>query len=201
MNGIDKITEKIIGDALSEAQEIIARTEKEAAGIVSEREAKAAASANVLVAAAEAEAKESKLRIHGAADLERRKAILAAKQETIDRAFELSLERLESLPAEAYIEVVSRIAVNGVWTGSEEVVMSASDAKKQGKKMVESINRLLKEKGMTAGLTLSKSTRDIRGGLILKNGNIETNCTFEAVLAQMKPELLNEVAGILFGED
>lgn len=198
MNGIEKITEKIIGDARFEAVEIIARAENEAASMMSEYESNAAAAANAIVENARAASEESKLRIRGAADLERRKAVLSAKQEIIDKAFELSLERLVNLPADKYIKVISKIALQGVWTGSEEVVMSAEDGKKNGKKMLDAINRLLTEKGKRAELTLSKSTRDIHGGLILKNGNIETNCTFGAILSQIKPDLTNDVAGILF---
>lgn len=46
--------------------------------------------------------------------------------------------------------------------------------------------------------TLSEETREIAGGLILKDGNIEINCAFETQLRLLQERMAGEVAGILF---
>lgn len=47
-------------------------------------------------------------------------------------------------------------------------------------------------------LTLGDSRIDASGGFILKNGNIETNCTWEMLVRWIKDDLEAEVAKRLF---
>ena len=200
MNGIEKITEKIIGDARLESDDIAAKAGEEALAILDEMEKAAAERVNAIVEGARTSAEAVKLRAKGASDLEIRKAVLSTKQEMIDKAFSLALEKLLALKEEQYIAVISKIALSGVLTGTEEVVMSAAEGKKYGKKLVDEINQKLKADNRTASLSLSKESRDISGGLVLKNGDIETNCTFGAVLGQIRPEMTGSVAAGLFSE-
>ena len=46
--------------------------------------------------------------------------------------------------------------------------------------------------------TLAAETREMAGGLILKDGNIEINCAFETQLRLLQERMVGEVAGILF---
>ena len=50
----------------------------------------------------------------------------------------------------------------------------------------------------TAQLTLSQETREMAGGLTLRDGNVEVNCAFETQLRVLREEMAAEVAGILF---
>ena len=52
----------------------------------------------------------------------------------------------------------------------------------------------------TAMLTLSQETRDIRGGCILKNQNVEVNCAFETLVRLQRAETAGAVAKRLFPE-
>ena len=49
-----------------------------------------------------------------------------------------------------------------------------------------------------ASLTLSETTRTMRGGFILVDGPVETNCSFESLVRLQKDQLELEVADILF---
>lgn len=55
------------------------------------------------------------------------------------------------------------------------------------------------EAGKPAQLTLSAETRPIRGGVVLKNGLIETNCSLGTLVDGLRPELSGKVAARLFG--
>ena len=46
--------------------------------------------------------------------------------------------------------------------------------------------------------TLSPESREMAGGLILKDGNVEINCSFETQLRLLRESLAADVAGILF---
>ena len=47
-------------------------------------------------------------------------------------------------------------------------------------------------------LTLSEQTRPIKGGLILSDGDVEVNCTFETLVRLQRGEMDREVAKVLF---
>jgi len=50
----------------------------------------------------------------------------------------------------------------------------------------------------TAMLTLSQETREMAGGLMLRDGSVEVNCAFETQMRVLREEMAAEVAGILF---
>ena len=49
-------------------------------------------------------------------------------------------------------------------------------------------------------LTLSEQTRPIKGGLILQDSQVETNCSFEVLIHLQRNTLSAEVAQVLFKE-
>ena len=49
-------------------------------------------------------------------------------------------------------------------------------------------------------IKLSDETGNFAGGCIIKEGNIETNCTFEVLVKGMRDELEQEVSNVLFGQ-
>ena len=49
-----------------------------------------------------------------------------------------------------------------------------------------------------AHLTLSEQSRPIKGGLILADGDVEVNCTFETLVRLQKGALEQQVAQVLF---
>lgn len=50
----------------------------------------------------------------------------------------------------------------------------------------------------TAQLTLAQDTREMAGGLMLRDGNVEVNCAFETQLRVLREEMAAQVAEILF---
>ena len=62
-------------------------------------------------------------------------------------------------------------------------------------KVVTGANALIQG---TALLTLAEETREMAGGVILRDGSIEINCAFETQLRLLRDSMAGEVAGILF---
>ena len=54
----------------------------------------------------------------------------------------------------------------------------------------------LKAKEM--GLKVSEETRDIDGGFVVKNGDIEYNYSFKSIISVEREDILQLAAGILF---
>ena len=83
-------------------------------------------------------------------------------------------------------------------TGEEEVIFSEADRARVGAKTVKRANELLSASGKPGTLTLSDATRPMSGGLILKQGDIEVNCTVDTLLDLSRSELAARVAEVLF---
>ena len=50
----------------------------------------------------------------------------------------------------------------------------------------------------TAMLTLADETREMDGGVTLRDGNVEVNCAFETQLRVLRGSMAAEIAAILF---
>ena len=193
MNGIDKITQRIEADAQAEIDRVLADARDEAAKIAAKYKAQADAEAADLAAKNRKAAAEREERLAGTAQMEARKALLAAKQEMVEKAYALALEKLCAMPAEKYADVLAGLLAEACSSGNEEVIFSPEDQKKAGKAAVEKANKNGGKK-----LTLSKETRPIKGGFILRSGNVEVNCAFDTLVRLQKAETAGEVVRKLF---
>ena len=144
------------------------------------------------------EAEYIKLCAQLADQLERRQCLLAERQRCIDLAFEQAASQLRTLPQEQYVQVLAHIAAE-TGTGSEELIFCAEDRERVGQAVVEQANALLQKAGKAAKLTLSAETRPMRGGVVLKDGLVETNCSIGTMISGLRPALSGKVAACLFG--
>ena len=193
MNGIEKITQRITADAQAEIDRVLGAAKEEAAQITARMTAEAEAVAAELAAKNEKAAAEHEERLVSAAQMEARKVQLAAKQDMLEKAYERALEKLCAMPAEQYAAVLAELLVKASSTGSEAVIFSAEDREKVGKAAVEKANSVSGKK-----LVLSDETQPIKGGFILKDQNVEVNCTFETLVRLQKAETAGAVAKKLF---
>lgn len=193
MNGIEKITQRISADAQGEIDRVLGEARAEAEKITARYQAQADAEAADLDARNQKAAAEREERLAGTAQMEARKAALAARQEMVERAYELALQKLCSLPEEKYAAVLAGLLIQASSTGKEEVIFSDKDRRKVGKAAVEKANQDGGKK-----LTLSGETRSILGGFILRSENVEVNCAFDTLVRLQKAETAGEVVKKLF---
>ena len=193
MNGIEKITQRITAEAQAEIDRVLGAAKEEAAQITARMTAEADAVAAELAAKNEKSAAEHEERLVSAAQMEARKVQLAAKQEMLEKAYECALEKLCAMPAEQYTAVLAELMVKASSTGTESVIFSAEDREKVGKAAVEKANAVSGKQ-----LVLSDETQPIKGGFILKDQNVEVNCTFETLVRLQKAETAGAVAKKLF---
>ncbi|MEG0765597.1 MAG: V-type ATP synthase subunit E family protein [Pseudoflavonifractor sp.] len=228
MNGIEKITGQIDADAQAEIDAITAEAQARGDKYAADCAAKAAAEVAEILRRGEQNAAQREERLASVAGLEARKTILAAKQEMVTKAFDLALETLCALPDEEYIALLAALAVKAARTGREQVIFSQRDRNRVGKAVVTRANELLAQSvspklpdeltdtragallgkvvsgasALFAGtgmLTLAEGTRPMRGGIVLSDGEVETNCSFEVLVRLQKESLTGEVVKALFG--
>lgn len=198
MTGIENITGRIQADVQGEIDRIQADARAEAEKISASYAARADRECADLLSRGEAAAQEQARRLVSAAGMASRQMTLAAKQEMLDEAFALALDKLTQLPAEEYVPLLAKLAAGAAATGREEIILNPQDQAKLGAKVVEQANALLAAAGRTASLTLSRQTRPIRGGVLLSDGTVEVNCALETLVRLSRDQATGEVSQLLF---
>ena len=194
MKGTEKIIAHIQADAQAQVDAILAQAEQQCAEIRDGFEKQAAERYSERIRAgvkACQDEVDSRLRID---QMEARKSMLAVKQELVAQSFDQALKALCALPEEDYIAFLAKLAARASVTRDEEIILNSQDSAAIGAKVVEAANTRIGGGEMA----LSPETRDFAGGLILRRGNVEANCTAELLVELSKSELSNEIAGILF---
>ena len=196
MNGIEKISARILADAETEAAAIRAQAEEKAAQIRTDYDRRIESEQQRLTAEAQAEAEKQ---LAGAARMAARRQLLETKQSLVDAAFRQAEQQLLSLPEAEYIKLCAQLAAQASATGYEALIFCEADRKRVGQAVTEQANALLQKAGKPAELTLSAETRPMCGGVVLKDGLIETNCSIGTMVSGLRPALSGKVAACLFG--
>ena len=193
MNGLDKIIARMEADTRVECDALAANAAGNADAILRDYQAQADAVARDSAQRAETQAAEHLEHLNGSSQLVCRQRVLAAKQHLIDEAFARAAQALTALPQADYIDLLAALAAeNG--SGDEELLLSKTDRDAVGAAVVEAANA--KKPG--AAFRLSEETRDTGGGLVLRRGRVELNCSFTEKLRQLRQEESSAVAQLLF---
>jgi len=194
MNGTEKIIAHIRADAQSQSDAILAAANGQCEAIRRSCDAKAAEAYTSALRIGTRECAERADSMERMAQMEARKGILSMKQEMVSKCFDKAKELITALPEEQYVAFLAKLAANASVTGTEEIILNEKDAKTVGTRVVDAANAL--KEG--AQLTLSDSCGDFEGGLILRRGQIETNCTVELLLELCRGDMSVKLAGVLF---
>ena len=196
MNGLEKLTGQIDADVQKEIDAALVQARSQAQEIQSWYESQAQIKVEAIRRKGQQDAVFRQERLVDEAKMQARRDILATKQELIGRAFDLALEKLLELPEKEYVALLADLAVKASSTKKEAVIFSQKDRTRYGKTVVTQAN----EKLGGGHLTLSEQTRPIKGGLILQDSQVETNCSFEVLIHLQRNTLSAEVAQVLFKE-
>jgi len=129
---------------------------------------------------------------------EAKKKILALKQALLDEVFQQAKNRLLSLPEDAYVDLLAAYAAQAAKTGRERLLFSPRDRGLFGKRVTLAANDLLRAYGKEAALTMGTETPAIRGGVIVTDGQVDVNCSIEALVEAQRMALTGALAEILF---
>jgi V/A-type H+/Na+-transporting ATPase subunit E len=198
MSGADKLKEKILAEAGGQAEEMLSEARQKAADILAKGEANAAAKKATVLEQARAKADEQRRRAQTIAELDARKAILAAKESMIEDTFKQALSRLSAYDTNQYMELIFPMLLAASQTGTEELIVSPKDRERFTPEFMARANQALSQAGKQGNLVLSGETRDIQGGFILRAGDVEINNSFDSILRSERDQLEPEVASILF---
>ena len=192
MKGTEKIIAHIQADAKAQADAVIAAAEQKCAEVKAKYEEQASRLYSDKIrdgVKACQDQEDGALRI---SKMEARKSMLAVKQEMVEKSFALATEKIVALPEDRYVAFLAELAKRASGSGDEELILNKRDHDAIGEKLLKAVN------ADGAHMTLSDETRDIAGGLILRRGSIEANCSVELLVELCKGELSSRLADILF---
>ena len=193
MTGLEKMVSQILEEADASAAVMISDAEKKAAEILGEAGEKADKIRQQREEQSRAKVKSYEERTASAADMKKRTAVLAAKQELIGNVIADACDRVKNLDEEKYF---GSMAEKYLLPREGEICFSKKDLERMPAGFREEIKSLAQKKGGV--LEISGETRNIDGGFILVYGGIEENCSIDAMFAEKRDELLDQVRKILF---
>jgi len=198
MISAEKIRNKILEDAKSKALAIEEQAKLEAKEILADASKTAEAKSAQILKRAENDSAEVYRRLISIGGLEGRKEILRAKQEVVDNAFRLAMEKIISLPDAQYQELLETMIADAASNSTGEILISERDSSRINSNFADNINKQLKSAGKTGTLTLSKDRINASGGFVLRYGDMEVNSTLEILFETLRSQLESEVVKTLF---
>jgi V/A-type H+-transporting ATPase subunit E len=194
----EQVVEKILSQAQQEAQAIL----DQARSRIQQRRADLQGSRQNYAQQTEEKAKaagEDKLaRMLAAARMDLQKKRLAARVDLLNEVFEKARQKINALPEEAYLDLMSRLIMKAAQTGDEEVLVGAQETR-LNQKCIKQINQKLGP-GFKGNLRLSDEKADIDGGFILRRGKVRINASTGVLIDQMRQDLEIDLAAELFAE-
>ena len=194
MKGTEKIIAHIRSDAEAQAAAILSQAEQKCAEIRAEYDKQAKAAYTEKIRAGVKDCSDQVDSMGRIAQMEAKKSVLALKQSMVSKSFDLAQEKLVNMDRDEYVAFLARLAANASVTGDEEIVFNARDKKSVGRLVAATANGKLGG----ARLTVAEDTGDFAGGILLRRGNIEVNCTVELLVDLCRNEMSAELAEILF---
>ncbi len=220
LNGLEKITDKIIAEAQAKADKILADAQAECDRITAEYANRAEALKETLTDAAEREGMDLVSRAKATAQTSKRNLMLATRSDLIDEVFAGALDGTKKLATDNYTDLLVGLLsaamleqLNAEQTSKlydeedveepeqYEVLLNQRDRDRIGKALIEGAQKKLSGKAdadKLARLALSDHTVQIDGGLILRCGSVESNCSLSLLFAQLREELEGDVSRALF---
>jgi len=199
MSGAEKLKEKIVSEAGRLAEQVVAEAKLRAEEIVAGARRQAEEKQKHILRQAHLQAEENRRRIRTIAELDARKEVLAAKVRTIENVFQQAVTRLQALEPAEFQSFILKMLVAAAEKGNEEVIVSARDQWRFTADLLAEANKALEEQGKQGKLILSAERREIQGGVILRSGEVEIDCSFDSLLRMQRDQLEPEVAAVLFG--
>ena len=221
MTGLEKVTGKILADAEADARVILERADAECAEITRRYEAETEEEAERMREQNDRECQALIIRAKSSAAMAKRNAVLEARAAILDEAYAAAERQVRSMSGDQYLDLLQKMlrsALKRQLEGEEEslrlygedispdryeVLLNSRDRDTYGERLLTAFREGLGAKLPATALQklcLVAETPRIDGGLILRCGPVETNCSLSMLMAANRRETEAKVSRILFGD-
>ena len=221
MTGLEKVIGKIIADAEADAGEILDKARAECEEIKAKYAAETDAEIEKLTDECDRECQALIIRARSSAAMAKRNAILEARAKLLDDAYAAAEKQIKSMNGDQYLDLLCKMLRSSLKNQLEgeaeslrlygedispaayEVVLNSRDRETYGEKLLAAYRAGYGSKlspAVLAKLRLAPDAAPIDGGIILRCGPVETNCSLSMLLAANRRETEAKVSRILFGD-
>lgn len=221
MTGTQKLIDKILADARADAHAVLMRADATCAEIYAAQDARVKAEEARLREAATRECEALVTRAKSSAAMAKRNVLLGARANLVREAYETAEKEIRNLTQEGYLDLLLTMLKGALKRqlkseqesmelygedmspDAYEIQLNRRDREQFGQVLLETIRRTQVGKiSMTVldKLTLSSVDARIDGGLILKCGDVEANCSISMLMAEVRRKTEVKINGVLFPE-
>ena len=222
MTGLDKIIDRILSDAKARAREILETAGAECRAMAEDYATRAEQIRHEIASEAETRGEAIVARARSAVAMERRTLLAQTKAALVDEAFEGAKAEVRDTDFGKYRELLIALLAGALVEEAEsadralefgdevadfeyyEVLFNEADRAAYGNAVVEGAKRACRAKigaARAEKVHLADDTADIDGGLVLRCGRMDINCSLTSLLTENRRATEARVNHILFGED
>ena len=126
------------------------------------------------------------------AELDAKRIDLGVRQRLLGEAFEAALKQMVEMAPDKYVKFADKLMSQAVSTGNETVFVGTNE-KHLDQRWIDGYNA-----SHNTSLTLSAEKLPISGGFVLRNDRIDTNCSWDMLIADTRADIETEVVKRLF---
>ena len=201
IKGIERIKERILAEANDYAASKQAEAEKKSGALLAERAENNVKKAEQILARAKAESDAIRKNAESGSQSRERNELLRLRSQMCDKAFETALFKLAHQPEDKYVPAMAKLLAEAVNLSLNDGAQAALSLNERDRALADAILAAAKPL-FTKQVTVAASdtVSPITAGFILLCGDIEINCSGEALLKTARPTLEKQVLDILFAQ-
>ena len=198
MNGLDNIVKKIKSNSQDEIELIKKDAESYRANVLAEAKKETDKEIKNILDQAKRDQDLFEEKVVSNGEFKQRNALLKAKGEVIDEVIARALDELKNQDTDSYFATILNVLKDNVQDKDGKICFSKNDLDRIPSDFEAKASDIAKEKG--GSLKINDEPADITDGFILKYGDIEENCTFDAIFEAKRDELRDLVNKNLFNK-
>lgn len=196
MNGLERLIQRIEAEAEDQAAKTIEAAQTEASSILESAEIEAEDRKRQLMSQLEIEVKGIRDRKISRAALAARDEVLTAKREALETVYTRIIGMMDALEGEALYEFLLRRFQAVIKSGAVVIALNDQTARQLPKDYLERIVEVYKKEGVT--LKLEQQQRQLANGFQLIQGGVVYDCTYPALVSEVRESVEPQLAQLLF---
>lgn len=188
MTGTEKMIDTILQDAQREHEEILAQAKQQAGDIAAQAALQAEQESSAAVAAVQEKAAFDLASAQQRTAATEKRIVLQMKNEVIAETIAAAVQRLKTLPQADYFDMLAKLAQKHAMPGHGVMRFSQRDLERLPADF---------EKKLT-DIEISQQPADITDGFVLVYGDIEQNCTMDALAAARLDDIKDALHAFIF---
>ena len=193
MTGLENIIKQIEADSQCRVDEIKAKSDAAVRDIIDKAKAEAEVISENYAKLADSKSKNVLERAKAADESDAKRAVLKKKQELIKAMIDATRDDIKNSDAAEYFDFLESILKKTATGNGGKIILSEKDMQE----MTPSFEAVLKEKNLTA----ESGNAEHRSGCVVVYGNVEINCTVEAVFDAQAEVISDSLNAFLFGSE